>query len=356
MTNEHIIDRLDGYLAGDLSDEERAGVDRHLAGCQACLAALREAEPVDLDDLALPYDDGLQRTVRRALTRTAVDAAALTVIVLVVGVLLSLFVVQPLLINRSDRAAVATRAIYEAPMLFNPGVEVPEFRIAPGLMDRTATASPQIQLGSGTQETAQASGRVGLFRLSLDWGIRRGTTPVGVRDVLPGLDQGTVVTVAVVPPQPLSITAAQQLADDPGHDVRLTWVGFDVISSVFGTVGYPLCMYDAHISDELFAASSAGFSGSGTGIPPSVERALESARRALDVIASQREVAAAMAGGDGGAMESLAAAMAGERHVTTVVVTGPTPEVIAFLDDLGVDDGEVLAVGFYSWGSAVCGR
>jgi hypothetical protein len=357
MNSEHVTDRLDAYVDGTLPDSERVTINEHVAVCDSCAAALRSYDPVDLDGLQHSFeDDGLQRTVRRALRRTAVDAAALTVIVLVVGVLLSLFIIQPLLINRSDRAAVAARAMYEAPMLFNPGVEVPDFRIASGLMDRNATSSPRIQLGTGTSRLDQAIGRIGLFRLQLEWRVGWGETPVGVRDVLPGLDDGTVVTVAVVPPTPLSVGATQALADDPDHDVRLTWVGFDVMSSVFGPVGYPLCMNDAHIREELFASSSAGFSGSGTGTPPSVQRALDSARYALDLMASQREVAAALGGDDGGAIESLAASMPGERHVTTVVVTGPTPEVVAFLDDLGVDDGEVLAVGFYSWGSPVCGR
>lgn len=93
-----------------------------------------------------------------------------------------------------------------------------------------------------------------------------------------------------------------------------------------------------------------------TGGAPSVGRALESARDALGAISSNDEVATALAGGASGAVESLSELLQGETKVASFVVTGPSPEVASFLDDLGVTDGQVLAVGFYSWGSPVCGR
>lgn len=357
MNSEHVTGQLDDYVAGRLTAEQRAAVEEHLAGCAHCSAELRAYDPVPFDDLQFrDGDDGLRRTVRRALGRTAIDAAALAVIILLGGVMLSLFVIQPLLINRSDRAAVAARAAYEAPMLFNPGVEVPEYRIESGLLDRRATSQVHTPLGSGSEGPLAITSRVGLFGIDLEWNTRLDARPVGTREVLSGIGAGTVITVALAPPVSLSIDEAQNLADDPGRDVRITWVGFDVLSSRFGTVGYPLCLADDHRSDELFAASSAGFSGWATGSPPSVERALESARDALELFSSQDEVAAALAPGDEGAIRSVAEAMRGERRVSSFVVTGPSPEVASFLDDLGVTEGQVLAVGLYSWGSPVCGR
>jgi hypothetical protein len=356
MSNEHVTDRLDDYLDDRLPLEARELLETHLEDCESCAAALRDHEPVALGELPFDGGDDLRRTVRRALGRTAIDAAALAVIVIIVGLLTSLFVVQPLLINRSDRAAVAARAAYEAPMLFNPGAEVFDFKISSGLLNRTVASETRVRQGSGTDEPEVVSSQIGLFRIDLEWATRTNERPVGTREVLPGLADGTVVTVAIGPESPLSIADTQSLADDPGHDVRLTWVGFDVQSSRFGTVGYPLCLSDDHLSDELFAASSAGFSGWSTGALPSVQGALDSAREALDLIVSQDEVADAMSRGDAGSLSSIAEAMDGERMVTTVVVTGPTPEVAAFLDDLGGGEGQVLAVGFYSWGSPVCGR
>ncbi|MFP5331592.1 MAG: hypothetical protein ACLGHX_04400 [Acidimicrobiia bacterium] len=313
-------------------------------------------DPVPFDDLVLPSDDGLRRSVRRAIGRTAIDAAALAVIILVGGFLLSVFVVQPLVIGRGERAAVAARAAYEAPMIFNPGVEVTDYQLGSGVVDRTVTVEAVVRLGSGVDDPTTISSRIGAFRIDVEWRAGVNERPVSMQEVLPGIDDGTVVTVHIGTPSPLTIAEAQSLADDPGRDVRLTWVGFDVHSSMFGAVGYPLCKSDPHLSDDFFSASSAGFSGWSTGTTPSVQRALESVSQALELIASQDEVSDAMTGRDPGALRSLADAMQGERSVTSIVVTGPTPEVVAFLDDLGVTDGQMLAVGFYSWGSPVCGR
>lgn len=319
----------------------------------------QEAEdPVVFDDLDLPFEDedGLQRSVRRAIGRTAVDAAALTVIILVVGLLLSLFVIQPLVLNRSDRAAIAARAAYESPMIFNPGVEVSRFRIDSGLLGRATTVQAGIPLGTSIYSLDDVVSEINLFSLDLPRLVRGPSTFVPLSDVLPGLDPGTVSTVSFYVPAPLSIEAAQALADDPGSDVRLTWVGFDALSSELGQPGYPLCRTMETPDRDLFAATSASAGGTLMSGPPSVERALASVRDALGTIASHDGVAAAIANGSRGAVSSLAGALEGPVAVTSFVVTGPTPEVIDFLDDLGVSDGLVLAVGFYSWGSPICGR
>jgi hypothetical protein len=355
MNQEHVTELLDAYVDDQLDPAARAQVESHLTECAACSLALSAYDPVSLDDLAFGDEDDLRRTVRRALGRTAIDAAALAVIVLIVGVLASLFVVQPLLMNRSDRAAVAARAAYEVPMLFNPGVVVSRLNVASGLFGRSATVEAGIPLGSTEHSLGSITSEIGLLS------IRPGSTPsvwseVPLSDVLPGLDAGTVVSVAFATPEPLSLADAQTLADDPGSDVRITWVGFDVDSSVLGQVGYPLCHPLAAPSVEFLGASSVSYGGSVVSDTPSVQRAADSAREALAVIASNDEVAAAVSGAGAGAVASLAEIMEGERSVLSLVVTGPTPEVVSLLSDLGVEDGSVLAVGFYSWGSPVCGR
>lgn len=358
MNSEHITDRLDDYVDDNLTTEERALVESHLEGCESCSAALRAYEPVTLGDLRVPSDDddGLRRAVRRAIGRTAIDAAALTVIVVVLGVLASLFVVQPLLINRADRAAVAARAAYEAPMLFGPGVSVSRFTIASGLFARTTTASASIQLGSSTHEFDPIESKIGLFSVDPEWAAPLSRSIVPASDVLPGLDPGTVITVGFDLVEPLSTSDAQGLAAEPGRDVRLTWAGFDVESSIFGRVGYPLCHTVPVPERSLFGASSASVGGTVVTGPPSIERALASAREALAVIVSNDEVAAAMSGAGAGPIQVIADSMNEDRSVISFVVTGPSPEVASFLDDLGVSNGQVLAVGLYSWGSPVCGR
>jgi hypothetical protein len=214
-----------------------------------------------------------------------------------------------------------------------------------------------IALGSGFERFDDIESEIGILSLDLEWSSRTSdNTLVPLSDVLPGLDRGTVATVAFDVERPMSIEEAQTLADDPGRDVRLTWAGFDVESSVFGRVGYPLCSVIPTPEPQLFAASSASAGGTVMSGSPSVERALASARDALATIASNDEAATALAGGAEGAVESLSGAMDGTRRVLSFVVTGPSPEVANFLDDLGVSGGEVLAVGFYSWGSPVCGR
>ncbi|MDX1449466.1 MAG: hypothetical protein R3246_10450 [Acidimicrobiia bacterium] len=318
----------------------------------------RPDDPVDLDELTPAFDDadGLRRSVRRAIGRTAVDAAALALIILVIGALVSVLVLQPLVLNRGDRAATAARAAYEAPMIFNPGVEVSRFRIDSGLWVRETTVEVGVPLGTGVERLDQVVSEIGMFSLDLPRIVGSPSVLVPMSDVLGGLDPGTVTTVSFSVPTPLSIEDAQRLADDPGADVRLTWAGFDAVSSELGQPGYPLCRTMETPDRDLFAATSASAGGTLMSGPPSVERALSSVRAALDAIAADSSVATALAGGASGAVESLAQALEGEVAVTSFVVTGPTPEVVAFLDDLGVSDGLVLAVGFYSWGSPICGR
>lgn len=357
MTHDDIEPLLHDYAAGRLDETRDRMVESHVADCPECARRLDELMPIQLGAIGPSIgDEHMRRLVRRALRRTAVDAAAVTVIAVVVGLLLSLFVVQPLLLGRFDRAAASARATYETPMLFVPGATVTRFTISSGIFDRRSTSTVELPLGSGSVVLGDVTSEVGLLRVRQEWNPTDGRSPVPVADVLHGLDDGTVATVEMGLPSPLTVEQVQQLADDPGRDVRLVWAGFDVLSSSFGVVGYPLCRTEATPPKELFGASSASAGGSIGSGAASVTRAVESVRDALVAIAANDEVAAALTGGSGDAMGDLAQAFEGTVHVTEVVVTGPTREVAAFMGDLGVGDGSVLAVGFYSWGSSVCGR
>lgn len=352
MNHDDAVGKLDAFLADELPAGERPEMEHHIASCPDCQALLA---PVELDDsVGSPDDDGVRRSVRRAMRRTAVDAAALAVIVILVFGMFSLFILQPLLIGRGDRGQQAARATWEAPMLFNPGVSVTRLRTTPGLLDRTVTSDVGIALGVGTQQLDPMTTSISLFDIDIER-VASFDEPAYVSNVLDGLDDGTVVTVHVSLPRPIGEDAAQALAEDPGHDVRITWVGFDVTSSEFPVVGYPVCRSIDTPSNELFGAPSASAGGTTGSAPVDVASAIDSAIDAVGELAGHDEVADAL-GGDA-ALRSLSEALTTSRpNVASVVVTGPTPEVGSFLADLGVPDGAVLAVGFYNWGSPVCGR
>jgi anti-sigma factor RsiW len=59
MTCRELDDRLDGYLAGEVSSAERADVELHLAGCSPCEK----------------YVESYRRTLRAAKAAFAGDAA-----------------------------------------------------------------------------------------------------------------------------------------------------------------------------------------------------------------------------------------------------------------------------------------
>ena len=54
MTNRHETDRLSDYLDGELSPQERAQVEAHLAGCRECAATLEELRAVARAAAELP--------------------------------------------------------------------------------------------------------------------------------------------------------------------------------------------------------------------------------------------------------------------------------------------------------------
>jgi len=352
MNHDEATEKLDAYVAGTLGAEQAGEMDAHVAECEDCQA---ELAPVDLAGFD-PSDDGeqVQASVRKAMRRTALAAAAYAVMATVVLLIATVLVVQPLLLARFDRAAMAARAAYEVPMLFNPGVQVDELTIRSGLAHRTTTVTVGIPLGSGTHPVGPFGAEVTVF--GMDIKMNAGSQDPTITDaVLPGLDDGTVVTVEVGLPEPLDIEAAQALASDPGRDVRITWVGFGLPSRSFRPIGYPICRQADTPSDRLLGATSASWGGTWTGVVPDVRGAVDKAAAGLEAISSQSEVADTV----GGRMElrSIVAALKdGDPAITSVVVTGPTPEVVAFLADTGIPHGAVLAVGFYDWGSPVCGR
>ena len=370
MNHEEAQELLEDYVDERLDRPVRDQLEKHLDGCSECRAILDGVAPVDLGPLgSVDLDERtMRRSVRRALWRTVIDAAGMLVL-LVVGLwVISNFVVHPLLMDRGGRAAAVARATYDVAGMFNRGAFVDDFTIDPGVFDRTFTATVQMPVGAGRADLGTVSSRIGLFGSGGDtiWPFVDSEPRAGaVQDVLSGLGGGTVATVSVDFYPAISVDQAQMLAEHPGSDVSVVWAGFllsEAAPEVAATdplrmLGYSTCVGTDQIPPSVFTGSSASAGGS-FGVPgPSVGNALQEVRRAISHLAENPDVAARLLGG--GVEESVrrvAAYLADtDPQVETLVVTGPTDEILKFFDQADTKDGRVLAVDFYNWYRPVCG-
>src|SRR6185312_8016710 len=96
--NEHPLEQIDAFIAGGLTDRERAEFEAHVAHCPACATALAEAKDMDaavkqLFAFAHPglgFEDRIVRNLNRPKhTRRWVDPLVRKV---AVGVAATLFV------------------------------------------------------------------------------------------------------------------------------------------------------------------------------------------------------------------------------------------------------------------------
>jgi len=92
------------------------------------------------------------------------------------------------------------------------------------------------------------------------------------------------------------------------------------------------------------------------GLEPSAVRALGSVEGALADLQDHPEIAAGLGTGWTVSDVERAAAYLGERRVRTMVVTGPTSELLAFVDDARPDFGGIRGIEFFNWFAPVCGR
>jgi anti-sigma factor RsiW len=84
MTNEHVTERLDDYLDGELSEAEFQDVELHLAGCERCREEERAGRAVLAMAAALPRQQqpprdlwpGIAEDIGRRRRFTVVSAAA----------------------------------------------------------------------------------------------------------------------------------------------------------------------------------------------------------------------------------------------------------------------------------------
>jgi hypothetical protein len=116
--------------------------------------------------------------------------------------------------------------------------------------------------------------------------------------------------------------------------------------------------------DETLQASSAGFSRGYTSTfsPASITTALSSTREGLKRILDSTELTSAFLdrrpGTEEAARKVLDLLTESDPAVRTLVITGPSPEISAFLSDPSTPENvaSVLAVDFYNWATPVCGR
>jgi len=377
--HDEIQDLLEGYVDETLDRATYKRVEAHLAGCAECRAILDEVAPVDLSGLAGGAVDerALRRSVRRAMWRTVTNTALMLVSLWIVGWLISAAVIQPLVVNRGDRAVIATRATFDMAMMVNEGAITTDWDVTSGPASRTNTAHLALQVGAGAKELGEVGSRIGITRFGDPLGGWFWPYVTGNNTGTPGeyrlseLGSGTVATVAAHFNEPISMARAQELADSTEYDVRVVWAGFptsqreDLDETPFsgfgyGVLGYPTCLEPGMVDESHFGGTSAS-GGYGIGIAPaSITNALAEVRRVVGTLTANPwliERVIDQNASDVERLEQTAAHLAqADPGVVTLVVTGPTTELVEFLAETEVEYPVVLAVDFYNWSDFVCGR
>ncbi len=376
MTHSEIQDLLEAYVDDALDRPTRKLVETHLEDCAECRAILDGVAEVDLSGLTGGAVDErmLKRSVRKAMRRTVIDAVLAIGTAWLVIWMIGALLLQPLVVNRGGRAAQAARATVDTALMFNPGVTVTDIQIDSGWLSRTVTVELATQVGSGTDPKGNLSSRIGLVGFGDESGgdlfpfINEDASGTIDAAGLRRLGESTVATVHIQFLETMPMAEAQQLADSPTNDIRVTWAGFATSSLSlneisgdslgYGTIGYPTCGVELPDAD-FFGASSASSSGTGFYSPASIEVARQGVVAALDnlsVSAVVGNMGSRSAGDDEQIRQAIAFLTQGDPGVRSLVVTGPSVELAAFLDLIDQESAGLLAVDFYNWSSPICGR
>ena len=375
MNHAEAQELLEDYVDDKLDRATRREVDEHLRACDECRALLDEVAPVDLAAVGpVRFDErAMRRTARRSVLRTAYNTLVLLLAGLIIVVLLSDFVFQPLVINRGGRAADAARATIDVTSMINPGAVVTDGQIQSGLFDREMSFDVALQVGSGTEDLGTVEVRLGALSLIgpngvVPWPNLGDQEFHDARDRIGHLGPGTVTTMRVDFTDPITVEQAQAIADDTGYDIRVTWAGFDTDDweddpnpfASGGFLGYGTCLDADSISDEMLGASSAGFGITQGGAPALVEGALNSVIAALENLAEHPEWLQHLTFRETASSEvvDVINELSDDPRVRALVITGPSDEIARYLGDNTADIGfaEVLAIDFYNWSPGVCGR
>jgi len=365
MSHDEIQDLLEGYVDETLDRATRRQVEAHLAGCEECRTILDGVPPVGLGDGAAAWDErGMRRAVRRSMLRVAADALLLLFVGWLAAWMISLLIVQPFILNRGDRAVAATIATVDAAIMLNPGVTVEGYSYRSGMAARFTEVDLALPVGGAMKSLGTIASRIGLFGFGEVEGGRLFPYLYDAPDRgegeerLEAVGAGTVATVDLWFEPRLDPSAAQAIVDSEAADVSVVWAGFEVAGeegsnlAPSGVLGYGTCgSFPITISDA--AGSSGGGSGTALGGPSSITSAVDETRRAIGSLVEHPDLLAGM----GASVDDASAALTRlERpQVAQLVVTGPTPEVIRFIDEAKPDAVSVIEFDFIDWSQRPCG-
>jgi hypothetical protein len=365
MSHDEIQDLLEGYVDETLDRQTRRQVEAHLAGCEECRAILEGVPPVGLGDVTAAWDErGMRRAVRRSMLRVAADALLLLFVGWLVAWILSLLILQPFILNRGDRAVAATIATVDAAIMLNPGATVEGYSYRSGVAARFTAVDLALPVGSAMKSLGTIDSRIGLFGFGdtdggmlfpyLSEAMDRG----GGEERLEAVGAGTVATVELWFQPTLNPAAAQAIVDSEA-DVSVVWAGFEVAGeegsdlAPGGILGYGTCG-SFPIAVSAAAGTSGGGSGTALGGSASVTDALDQTRRAIGALVEHPGLLAGL----GASVDDASNAMARlERpQVAELVVTGPTPEILRFIEEAEPDAVSVIEFEFINWSQPPCGR
>ncbi len=366
MNHEEIQGLLEGYVDESLDRATRREVDSHLAKCEECRAILDDVAPVELGDHVGVWDErGMRRAVRRSMLRVAVDALMLLFVGWLAAWALSLLILQPLVVNRGGRAVAATNATVDLGVMNNPGAVVTGYSYRSQWLSRISSVDLALPVGSAITDLGRIESRIGAVGFGDPDGghlspfvFDEYTSDSQDEGMLRAVDEGTVATAQLWFDPSLDIEMAQSMIGSPA-DVSAIWVGFDVADDAGTTLaptsalGYGTCgTFPITVSGA--PGSSGGGSGTAHGGPASVSSALEETRRALENLRDHPDLLAGLGASVEDATEALS--RLASPQVAVIVVTGPTDEVIRFIEEVGPDAVSVTEVDFMNWSEPPCGR
>jgi hypothetical protein len=302
------------------------------------------------------------------MRRTVLDAMLVLVALWLAAWMAILLIVQPLIVGRGDRDVAAARGTVDITLMTNPGTVLTDFTIRSSGIGRTFSVATGVPVGARPVSGPTVETRLGPIGFSREFVPESDASSfepvVATSSDLERFGSGTVSTVAIQFDEPLGLEPAQALADDPGQDVRVVWAGFDLGLTFdefrYGSFGYPTCARIEALDDpQLLGATSASAGGAALSDSASISVALDEVRSAVANLRAHPEVAEVLLGDH--PTPQVWASIEGhlaqpDPGVRTIVMTGPSDEVAAAVDELDVGSVAVLGVEFYNWTQPVCGR
>jgi hypothetical protein len=153
----HPHDQLSAYLDGELSSEERAQVDAHLAGCSACGAQLAELAAVDALAREMPveapagYFEALPARIRARVPPRR--RATLPAWAMLVAASLLVAVIAPVVMQQLTRARAPLPASAPAPEVLAPPAAKDDSAGTTAPAPPPATPAPGTDADTGLAET-----------------------------------------------------------------------------------------------------------------------------------------------------------------------------------------------------------